>query len=147
MVNKKSFLTLVLILMISFLFSFNIVLAASGNEPELIKGSLQGVDNVTKELYDNNSSLYQKSLGYKIDNPEEINRLLFGKIIQVFMGAVGSLALLFFIYGAIMWMMSEGNEQQISKAQKTMVWSAIGLMAVFLGGSVYNQAIKLFFQL
>jgi len=64
-----------------------------------------------------------------------------GIVISGLMGIIGVVALLFFIYGGIMWMTSEGADETLKKAQKTMIWAAIGLIAVFLS---YSVMVKVF---
>ncbi len=47
-----------------------------------------------------------------------------------------------FVYGGVMWLMSEGDPQKLQKAQATMLWAVIGavviaaiglIMAIFTG--------------
>lgn len=45
---------------------------------------------------------------------------------------VGSLALLFFIYGGLMFLLSSGNKEQVSKATSIIKASVIGLIIVFV---------------
>ena len=44
---------------------------------------------------------------------------------------VGSLALLFFIYGGLMFLLSSGNTEQVSKAKGIIKAAVIGLIIVF----------------
>jgi hypothetical protein len=64
-----------------------------------------------------------------------------GIVISGLMGIIGIVALLFFIYGGLMWMTSEGADEALKKAQKTMIWAAIGLISVFLS---YSVIVKVF---
>lgn len=54
-----------------------------------------------------------------------------GRIIKTVIGFCGVLALIMFIYGGVMWLISAGREAYIDKGKDTMVWSAIGLAVVF----------------
>lgn len=47
------------------------------------------------------------------------------------LGIVGSLALLMFIYGGIMFLISAGNSQSIEQAKKILLAAVIGLLIVF----------------
>jgi len=64
-----------------------------------------------------------------------------GEAIAVGLGIIGSIALCIFIYGGIMWMTSGGVEQNITKAQNTMVWAALGLFAIFCSYMIVNYMI------
>lgn len=57
---------------------------------------------------------------------------MIGKIINIIMGLVGSLALIMFIFGGISWMTAGGNEEKVKKSIGIIVWSVIGLAAIFL---------------
>lgn len=56
---------------------------------------------------------------------------LIGKIITAVLGVVGSLALLFFVYGGLIWMTSAGNAEKVKQGRDTLVWAAIGLAVIF----------------
>ena len=58
------------------------------------------------------------------------------KIIAIALGFLGSLALLFFIYGGFLWMTSRGKPEIITKGTKTMLWAAIGIFFVFSSYSI-----------
>ncbi len=58
--------------------------------------------------------------------------ILIGKVITAVMGVVGSLALLMFIYGGLIWMTSSGNQDKVKKGRDIILWSAIGLIVIFM---------------
>jgi len=68
-----------------------------------------------------------------LDNPLAAATIpaLIGKVIRMFTGVVGSLALLMFVYGGLLWMTSRGNAEQIDKGKRIFVWSSIGLVIIF----------------
>ncbi|MBT4942231.1 MAG: hypothetical protein HON29_04280, partial [Candidatus Magasanikbacteria bacterium] len=43
-----------------------------------------------------------------------------------------------FVYAGGLWMVAGGNAQQTTKAMKTMVWSAIGLIVILSSYSIVN---------
>ncbi len=53
------------------------------------------------------------------------------KAFDYLLGITGSLALLFFIYGGVLFLISGGNKERIEKAKKTLVNSVIGIVLVF----------------
>lgn len=57
--------------------------------------------------------------------------LIVGNIIQVFLGIAGSLALLAFIIGAVRWLFSRGQQDEIKKGSMTMLYAIIGLTVIF----------------
>ncbi len=56
---------------------------------------------------------------------------LIGRIINSVLGIVGSIALLFFVYGGLIWMTSAGNSDKVKKGRDTLVWAAVGLIVIF----------------
>lgn len=70
---------------------------------------------------------------YKLSNPlrtESIPELV-GRVITIFTGVSGSLALLMFIYGGFMWIFSGGNPDRVQKGRDVMKWAVIGLAIMF----------------
>lgn len=56
---------------------------------------------------------------------------LLGKIISYVMGIIGSLALVMFIYGGATWMLSAGNQEQVTKGKNIIIWAALGIAIIF----------------
>ncbi|MFH1582799.1 MAG: pilin [Candidatus Falkowbacteria bacterium] len=56
---------------------------------------------------------------------------LLGKIINSILGIVGSLALVMFIYGGITWMLSAGNQEQVTKGKNILIWATVGIVIIF----------------
>lgn len=54
-----------------------------------------------------------------------------GFIIQAALGISGSIALAMIVWGGFLWLTSAGVPDRISKGQKTIVWSVIGLAVLF----------------
>lgn len=55
---------------------------------------------------------------------------------------VGSLALLFFIYGGLMFLLSSGNKEQVSKAKGIVKAAVIGLIIVFTSFIIISFALR-----
>ena len=83
-----------------------------------------------------NSVIAQVSVN--IDNPISAND--FTKIIENtllwVLGVTGSIALLAFIAGGVMYMMSAGDEQKITTAKKIFNFTIIGLILILLSYSI-----------
>jgi hypothetical protein len=50
---------------------------------------------------------------------------------QFILGIVGSLALLAFIAGGLMWMLSAGNQELVTKGKNAIIGATVGLIIVF----------------
>ncbi|MFH1482039.1 MAG: pilin [Patescibacteria group bacterium] len=61
-----------------------------------------------------------------------------GKIINGVLGIVGSLALVMFIYGGLLWMTSSGKADQVTKGRDSMLWAAIGIIVIFSAYALVN---------
>ena len=64
-----------------------------------------------------------------------------GNIIKAVLGLVGTLALVMFIYGGILWMTSGGSEEQVKKGKDTLVWAILGLAIIFFSYALSNFVI------
>lgn len=62
--------------------------------------------------------------------------------IKIVLGLVGTLALIFLIYGGVVWMTSGGNVEKVKKGKATFVWAILGLVACFLAYSVVTFIIS-----
>lgn len=56
---------------------------------------------------------------------------LIGMIIKSSLSVVGTIALVLFIYAGIMWMTASGNEERTRSSAKIMMWTVLGLVAIF----------------
>ena len=56
---------------------------------------------------------------------------LTGRIISVVLGLVGTIALIMFIYGGVIWMTSAGSSDKIKKGREAIIWSVIGMAVIF----------------
>lgn len=71
--------------------------------------------------------------GYESGDYELNDALVVGvRATQIILGLVGSLALLFFVYGGVMFLISAGNSEQVQKAKGIVVNAVIGLIIVFM---------------
>ncbi|MFA6604053.1 MAG: pilin [Patescibacteria group bacterium] len=70
---------------------------------------------------------------HTLPNPLQAGTIpeLLGNAARLLTGIVGSIALLMFVYGGMLWMTSRGNSSQIEKGKNIFVWSTIGLLIMF----------------
>ncbi len=57
--------------------------------------------------------------------------VVIGRIIKYLIGISGTLALGAFIYGGILWVISGGRDEYVTKGKSTMVYATIGLGVIF----------------
>ena len=68
--------------------------------------------------------------------------LLAKKASDIILGLSGSLALLAFIYGGIIFLISSGNNEQVTKAKGIITGAVIGLIVVFVSFTIVNFVFK-----
>jgi len=73
-----------------------------------------------------------------IDSPNA----LIGKVINSIIGVVGSIALLMFIYGGFVWMLSGGNPNKIKQGREIIVWSILGLAVILFSYALVRMTIN-----
>lgn len=73
-----------------------------------------------------------------IDSPQA----LIGQIINSLFGIIGSLALVMFVYGGLLWMTSSGSAEQVKKGKNIFLWAAVGLVVVFSAYSLVRFVIQ-----
>ncbi len=57
--------------------------------------------------------------------------IVIGNIIAAILTLVGSLALLMFVYGGLVWMTAAGNKEKVSKGKDILIWATIGMAVIF----------------
>lgn len=57
--------------------------------------------------------------------------ILLGTIIKNFLGILGAVALLVFVYAGFEWVTAAGNSDKVSAGANAMLWSAIGICIIF----------------
>lgn len=99
---KKIITTLTLL--VGVFFVFNLALAAA---PDL------GMD-------------FGASIGLSSADP----RIIASRIIQIFLGFLGIIAVGLIVYAGFLWMTAAGNEDKIDRAKKTLVSAVVGLIII-----------------
>ena len=65
-----------------------------------------------------------------------------GRVVNFIVGLVGTIALVIFIYGGVLWLISSGREAYVDKGKDAMIWSAIGLAVVFASNILVKFVLK-----
>jgi hypothetical protein len=68
-----------------------------------------------------------------------------GGIIGNVLGVLGGIAMIFVIYGGVLYITSAGDPTKLEKAKKTLMWAIIGIILIALSYGIVvslNQVIK-----
>lgn len=60
---------------------------------------------------------------------------LVGSYVTVFLGFVGTIAFVIFLYGGFLWMTARGNEDQVAQAKQYLFNGTIGVVVIVLAYS------------
>lgn len=55
---------------------------------------------------------------------------LIGQFIKLALSVAGTVALAIFMFGGLTWMSARGNSEKVSKATKTLMWGALGVIVI-----------------
>lgn len=89
-------------------------------------GALNASAKTVEEILQN----LDNPLGWSYEDPVDLSSSV-GDLINYALGVVGTIAIIFFIYGGFQWMTAEGKAEQSSQARMIIMWTAIGLAVIF----------------
>lgn len=69
-------------------------------------------------------------------------KVTIGRIVQVIVGFLGILLVLFILYAGFLWMTSQGNEEQISKAKGMISAAVVGLILILAAYTIASFVIN-----
>jgi len=120
---KNSFLKKIIpIILFSFFISVPMALAAEGILPDE-----HGASSTVCTQYKTGAHTKNNCGNYTLND-----FLTMGvKVTTWILGVVGSVALLFFIYGGFVWILSGGNSELVKKGRDIITGAVIGLIIVF----------------
>lgn len=84
------------------------------------------------------ASNFPNPLGKGTNDPS----VVIGKLIQAVLGVVGSIALLMFVYGGLLWMTAAGAPDRITKGKDTLIWAVLGLVVIFSSYALVDLVLK-----
>lgn len=67
---------------------------------------------------------------------------LIGRIVNALLGISGALALLMFVWGGFLWLVSAGNESRVKQGKQTLTWATIGLVVIFSSYTLVRFVIR-----
>lgn len=134
---KKVIVFSFLFFSLSLFFPFTICAQQSDNTPATQESTQSG----TQE----GENIATTTALIKFTNPlgttNTANKVI-ANVIDKVLGVVGALALFMFIFGSITWMVSAGNDQQITKGKNILMWATLGMIVVFMSYAL----VKFIFQ-
>lgn len=69
-------------------------------------------------------------------------RLIIGNIIKAVLSIVGSVALLMFVYGGVIWITSFGESKKVEKGKIIVTWTVLGLALIAAAYVLVNAVIS-----
>jgi len=115
--NKKFFSCFILI---CFLVIASLAIKHNVNAADsLMEGKVNGVSVISPGCLSTGDCKMNDFIGIAI------------KIADIILGLSGSAALLFFIYGGVMFLISGGSQERVNKGKQIIIGSIIGLFIIF----------------
>ena len=131
----KIFHSIILFILLSSIFVFPIVTIAQAppvvGTPGASAPDVVGAPQRTGTSVALNNPLTSDGKALKGGVPE-----LIGRIINAVLGIVGSLALLMFVFGGLLWMTAAGKEDKITQGKNVLIWATLGLVVIFASYAV-----------
>ncbi len=69
-------------------------------------------------------------------------RLLIARVISAVLSIIGVIALLMFVYGGFLWMISGGNEGQVEKGKEVLKWTTLGIILIVSAYVIVNAIFR-----
>ncbi|MFH1947314.1 MAG: pilin [Candidatus Magasanikbacteria bacterium] len=69
---------------------------------------------------------------------------LIGNLIKTAMGLMGSVGLVMFVYGGLLWMTAAGNSEHQKKAMNVLLWSSMGIIVILASYVIVSFVFKAF---
>ncbi|MFH1947315.1 MAG: pilin [Candidatus Magasanikbacteria bacterium] len=69
---------------------------------------------------------------------------LIGNLIKTAMGLMGSIGLVMFVYGGLLWMTAAGNSEHQKKAMNVLLWSSMGIIVILASYVIVSFVFKAF---
>ena len=82
----------------------------------------------------------------ELDNPLGTSTIqgVVGQIIKAFLGIIGTVSLVMFIYGGMLMLTSAGAAEKIKKGQQTLVWASLGILIIFASYAILKFVFSAF---
>lgn len=133
--------------------SENATKVQSGYDKPVIISQTQDCSVLADKANTTNAEASKTSLGEALSTLQtqstSLNKLhytgipqLIGQIINSFLGVMGAISFVLYIYAGVLWMTSAGNSEQTQSAKNIFLWTTLGLLAIFGSYIVVSQVFK-----
>lgn len=68
--------------------------------------------------------------------------MIAGRVIQALLGVSGAAALVVFIYGGLMFMLSGGKAERVNTAKSTLIYASLGLAIIFASYAILQFVLQ-----
>lgn len=106
----------------------------------LISGSVLAQDSADTIAFGGLQNQIGNTIGLSSENP----LIIIAKIIRIFIGFLGIIALGLIIYAGFVWMTSEGDESKITKAKQILKNAVIGLIIILISFAIVTFILNRF---
>jgi hypothetical protein len=121
------------------------VLLASGHEGGSQPSSAAGESPTMKSKLD--TLLPPKSGGEDIPLPKgQFKTEIIPKAIGIFLGIAGVITTGVLVYAGVMLVISQGNEEEITKFKNILIWSIVGLVFITTSYAIVRGVLQLSFE-
>lgn len=138
------------LIMSAFLFAFfqpSVTFAQIGSQTPELGVPTSNTLNIGGSNRDSDSNLSSGGSGLliptgNVEISSSISKKTFGEtllsMVNYFTGFLGFLATLAFLYAGVLWVVSGGNDESITKAKKIMTYATLGIVVVLLSFSIVS---------
>lgn len=82
----------------------------------------------------------------KLDDKAPVADLV-SRLVKAFLGIVGIIALVIFLYGGFLWLTAGGNSSKIEEGRNMFVWAVLGLVVIFSSYAIVSFVFDRLLQL
>lgn len=143
----KKFLVILLVSVLASTFCFNVCFAID-DFGEALDEELENLNNGATQNPTQSAMQNPVSGGStQLDNPlgdDATFPVIVNRVVTSVLGLVGVLALLAFVYGGVLWMISRGDTAMIQKGKTMMTWAVFGIVIIFSSYAVLTFIFQAF---
>jgi amino acid transporter len=122
MLKKYLKLSVLSIVIFSFCFlNFSIALAAGEAKPPI-------------EVIKESQEFFTETIGLESDETDPF--VIIGNVIKLVLALLSILFFALIVYGSYLWLTAAGNDEQVKKAQKTLIRAIVGLAIVLMSYAI-----------
>jgi len=118
-------------------------------QKEFLKGEISDSSEATTETEGGKNIEIDPFAGVKgIDEYKQLEVTsipdLMGNLIKTALGFIGSIALVMFVFGGLLWMTAMGNSEQQKKAMNMILWSSLGVLVILSSYVIVSFVLRAF---